>query len=267
LKPNDDNSDLRGYLLGTTPLDRRTEIEDGLTSDSDLYQELLIAEDELIDQYVAGELTSQERQQFEANFLITVDRQRQFRFGRNLRRYLNSHKTPSPLISSDSSDSQLPGQPSGSQLFSFRSLARNPIVLVLVIIVLGLGAFAALRLSRMRLAKQIPMQTIELALTPRVNRSVSQIQAAPQASKNVRLKLELNSGNFPSYKAELLKGGETVSVREGLTAETEGEHRVVAFDVPGETLEPADYQIKLSGNSDSGENETVDRYCFRILAR
>ena len=262
MKPNDDNSDLRGYLLGSLPPERREGLEDQLLGDGDLYQELLIAEDELIDHYLAGELTSLERQQFEANFLITADRQRQFRFGKNLRRYLNSHRTPD-----SSSDTQLTNQPSGSQWFSLRALARNPLVLFLVIVAVSLGAFAVHRVSRMKVTKQTATQTVELALTPRASRSAGTIQGltTPPASNNVRLKLELNSGDFHSYKAELLKGGQTVSVREGLTAEKEGEHRVVAFDVPGETLGPADYQIKLSGSSDSGESEAVDNYCFRVL--
>ena len=75
MRPKLDKQELRSYLLGTLPNPGQRELEERLFTDPDLYQELPIAEDELIDQYVAGELASLERQQFESHFLITVERQ------------------------------------------------------------------------------------------------------------------------------------------------------------------------------------------------
>ena len=34
--------------------------------------------------------------------------------------------------------------------------------------------------------------------------------------------------------------------------------------ITGETLRPGDYQVKLSGVSDSGQDEFIDNYTFRV---
>lgn len=80
---------MRSYLLGT--LDGGTQWDERILSAPEIYDELLIVEEELIDQYVADGLSELERQQFESNFLITAERQKNLRFGQLLNRYVNTH--------------------------------------------------------------------------------------------------------------------------------------------------------------------------------
>src|SRR5678815_1678838 len=97
---------MRSYLLGTVDTDHKTQFEERILSESGAYEELLIVEEELIDQYVAGGLSKLEREQFETHFLITAERQKNLRFGQLLRRYVNSvsythlraHETPEHLV-------------------------------------------------------------------------------------------------------------------------------------------------------------------------
>jgi hypothetical protein len=91
-----DKQEMRSYLLGTLDSDRRTQLEETILSVPETYEELLIAEEELIDQYVAGGLSQLEQQQFENHFLITAERQKNLRFGQLLKRYVNSHPIPLP---------------------------------------------------------------------------------------------------------------------------------------------------------------------------
>lgn len=61
-----DNRELaKRFLLGNVSESERAEIEDTFLARDDLYQELLIAEDDLIDAYVRGELPATERELFE----------------------------------------------------------------------------------------------------------------------------------------------------------------------------------------------------------
>ena len=85
---NADKREMRSYLLGR--FDRGTQWEERILSAPEIYDELLIVEEELIDQYVAGGLSKRERQQFETNFLITAERQKNLRFGQLLKRYSNT---------------------------------------------------------------------------------------------------------------------------------------------------------------------------------
>ena len=91
MSSNADKQQIRCYLLGTLDSDRKTELEQRLLSLPEAYEELVIVENELLDQYVAGGLNELERQQFETNFLITAERHKDLRFAQLLKRYVNSH--------------------------------------------------------------------------------------------------------------------------------------------------------------------------------
>ena len=64
-------------LLGKLPEEQRVEMEQRFFADQALFDELLMAENELTDAYVAGHLTADDRSRFEERFLINpVQRQR-----------------------------------------------------------------------------------------------------------------------------------------------------------------------------------------------
>src|SRR5215208_2682515 len=79
---------MRKYLLGSLEAERRAALEESILCDPGIYEELLVVEEEIIDEYITKNLSPSERQQFETNFLITAERQNKLRFGRLLRRYL-----------------------------------------------------------------------------------------------------------------------------------------------------------------------------------
>ena len=70
--------------------DHKTQFEERILTDPSVYEELLVDEEELIDQYVAGELSALEQKQFESHFLITPERQKNLRFGKLLYKYATS---------------------------------------------------------------------------------------------------------------------------------------------------------------------------------
>jgi CHAT domain-containing protein len=81
---------LRQYLLGQLDDDRREEIEKDLLAKDEMFEELLIVENEVIDEYVNGKLSAVERTAVEAHFLATPERREKLRFGRAFNRYLTS---------------------------------------------------------------------------------------------------------------------------------------------------------------------------------
>jgi CHAT domain-containing protein len=78
---------LRQYLLGA-PLDaaQRQDIEERLLTDDDFYEEIEIAEDELVEQYLDDELSADEQAQFKHHFLSTTERRQKYSFARALKR-------------------------------------------------------------------------------------------------------------------------------------------------------------------------------------
>lgn len=90
-------TEMRLYLLGLLePGERAGQFEERILTEEDYYEELLIAEDEVIDLYLAGRLPRAEREGFERHFLSTPERRQKLRFARALRGYVADHPAPEP---------------------------------------------------------------------------------------------------------------------------------------------------------------------------
>jgi len=87
---------IRRYLLGQLSDDVRREIEQHLLTNEDMFEELLVAEDELIDEYLGGKLGSADRASFEGHFLSTTERHQKLNFGRAFNKYLSARVTDAP---------------------------------------------------------------------------------------------------------------------------------------------------------------------------
>jgi hypothetical protein len=79
---------LRQYLLGQLAEELREETETRLLEKEEVFEELLIAEDELSDDYLAGKLSADEKTRFEQHFLSTPERIEKLRFARAFKRHL-----------------------------------------------------------------------------------------------------------------------------------------------------------------------------------
>ena len=89
-------SELREYLLGNINLEEeKTKIEERLMLEEDYFQELLIEEEELIQDYVDKHLTLTEIQNFEEKFLKSEEGRSKVQFARSLRKYI-SHQQQQP---------------------------------------------------------------------------------------------------------------------------------------------------------------------------
>ena len=85
----------------------------------------------------------------------------------------------------------------------------------------------------------------------------------PPQGVNVKLELAVANPNFKNYKSELFRENTPVQTN-ALKIERKGEQQIVPLTITGETLRPGDYQVKLSGVSDSGQDEFIDNYTFRV---
>ena len=74
-KETEGQFELRAYLLGECEEQAEKEkIEERLMIDEDYFQQFLLQEEELIEDYVDDELDARERKSFENHFLISVER-------------------------------------------------------------------------------------------------------------------------------------------------------------------------------------------------
>ena len=87
MNPEIERQEMREFLLGTLDGDHKSQFEERILTEPGVYEELLVVEEELIDQYLGGDLSALEQQQFESHFLITAERQKNLRFGKLLQQY------------------------------------------------------------------------------------------------------------------------------------------------------------------------------------
>jgi len=74
------------YLLGDVPEDEQIRVEERFFTDDEYFEQLLALEDDLIDDYVNGELTDREREQFEEYFLASPTRRQRVEFAKTFMR-------------------------------------------------------------------------------------------------------------------------------------------------------------------------------------
>lgn len=126
----DGQNDVTQYLLGT--LDdppKMRQIEERLMVDDNFQDELSIAEDELIEKYLDGELTHAEQEQFESFFMAPPERKQQLRFSKNLRKFASAAEPRSAAAAT------------GKQGFDWRQYFSFPVVrfAAVLLVVIGLG--------------------------------------------------------------------------------------------------------------------------------
>ena len=262
---------MKEYLLGTLDGDRKSQLEERILSEPNVYEELLVIEEELIDQYVAGSLTGLEQQQFETNFLTTSERQKHLQFARLLKRYVNSHAVLVALEEPSFVAHEVPAATKSSSSFSGARLTRRPMLGLSV----AIAAFAVILFLTWHVrkgAEPIDNTSASVAavvpLTPGSTRSsgatVTRVRVPPKGS-DVKLELEIANTRYQHYKSELLRENKSLKTISELKVEAKGEQHVVPLTIPAELLSPGDYQVRLSGVLDSGADEFIDNFSFCVI--
>jgi hypothetical protein len=277
-----DLQQIREYLLGRLPLDQQPGLEERLLVDSEFYEELLIAEDELVDQYVRGELPSNDRASFESHFITSPGRPEKVRFARTLRKYVSGEAptraqefSASKMTAdrpADLPEKEIPrgrGTERKSRWFGFLPI-RNPAVeyafaAALVLIVAGGGWWA----TRTFWTSRGPGNVFSVVLTPGVTRgdAAGAGFAVTSDVDTVRLQLLVPDNHYSSYEASLIDaGGRVLTAKNNLKLETLNGRQAVVLDVDRSLVPANDYRIKLNGAGSNGP-EPVATYSFRVQSR
>ena len=260
---------MRAYLLGTVDTALKAEIEEKILYVPEVYEELLMVEEELIDQYVSSGLNKLERQQFETHFLITAERQNNLRFGQLLKRYINSHQVQDLAAASHVEKVAPAPRPF---MFSPARAGNRPFitfcvagVVLLGIVLLGwLSMRRPLPVSSKRNTEPVVVVTLAPGPTTSADNTTRQVNVPPKGY-NLKLELELKNASFRNYRFELFHENKSVQTSPALPIEAKGQQYVIPLTIAGEQLSPGDYyQVKLSGVSESGTDEFVENYSFRV---
>lgn len=252
-KRNTDSEEIRQYLLGNLSESARERLERRVLDETGVNDEVQAREDELIDQYLAGRLNAEERKRFESFFLLPKERQQKLRFGRTLRKYLDS--LPSVKADHETGKSR------------FRWLEPRP-VLAAALLVICLSVLGTLWwVNHRRVTTDLNGQTLAITLDPgssRANDGKTQRIEIPATFVAVEVQLEMGSNEYRMYEVELLRERQLLNTYKSLQAQNKNGRLVLALVIPAQLLEPGDYTFKLSGITSSGQNEYKDQYQLRV---
>jgi CHAT domain-containing protein len=94
MEKTNDEKEIISYLLGDLEEDEQRRVEEQLLINDEYFDLLLVAEDDLIDDYARSALSDQARASFEAHFLSTPERRDKLRFALALRNYVTTEPAP-----------------------------------------------------------------------------------------------------------------------------------------------------------------------------
>ena len=287
------------YLLGELTEEEQVRVEDRAFESGEYLGALDAAEADLIDAYVRGELTRDQRRAFEPRFLVSPQRRSKVEFAKALAQ-----------VSDEAKAAAFPAKPPRQGWTALLALFRgwNPVLqfasgTAALLCVAGaiwvISQNAALRSQiavvdsqqqqlrrqveeeRRRadtLAAQIPKQPSPTApvapsvallmLTPGLSRGANRVErlvvtpAMQIAHSDVQLEAR---DDYPYFRAELrTRGGQEILTRSSLTRHRAGPAYAISLDVPVTALAAGEYELALKGIPAGGSVEDIGFYYFRV---
>jgi hypothetical protein len=268
---------IRQYLLGQLRQEDSAQLEERLLSDGDFFEELIITEDELIDQYLGGDLSHAERLGFEAHFLAAPERQQKVRFAHLLGKYVKlAAAETAPLASSAEktleNTVELRHSSRKERLISFWRSRKTIFAysLAATVLLLVFGASWLILEDLRTPALRRPGNVLTVVLTPGLTRDGGEIKRVliPAGTESARLVLKLATDAYPNYQAVLVTAeGEELLRMDNLKAEFSDGQNVLILYVESRLLPGGDFQLKLSGVTASGTSEALQSYQFRVVTK
>ncbi len=244
---NKDQTKVRDYLLGYLSDDEQEKIEERLMTDDELFEELEISKNELIEEYRAGELTQADRQRFGNGYLASPEGRSDYTFAMAL----DCMEKPAPPPKPSNFFDQLAAFFTPQRL-KFAGVALSALVVIVVaVLILRPG----------------PQKSLALTLTStaaRRNASDPKIQRVTISSdvKELRVTLTLPQPvtQPTNYRAELDDRSQTKNVT--LASNDAGSVVVV---IPAGQLPAGYYALRLyEVKSDGKEQRVPGDYYFMV---
>jgi len=266
-------SKLKDYLLGRLPEAELEAIDERLVTDGDFYEEILIAEDELIDQYLNKELNESDRKSFEEFFLISPERRAKLQFSDSFMSYLNPpvpviHPEPDPVRVTDQDKKAIDRPPWYQSFLPVKSPALAYSLMSAVVLLVVAGSWLAWSSYQQRGVEAGPVYTAELLPGgPSRSGGVEKKITIPPGTGTVEFKLDVKDDGYGLYRGVLIGGtGAEIWHNDNLQLSDSAGTKVVIARIPAKSLPPGDYRLRLSGQTPPKQFEDLATYSFRIIS-
>lgn len=282
---------IRRYLLGQLSAPERARFEDSYFAHTNLFEEVVALQDELVRSYLRGECPYAEKALLEERIAASPHWRQKVEFERSLMAHLSS--IPAGTITDGA-----PATSSASRAL-LRKLSPLPLfrfaaVAIWVIVTLIGGAWVVTTNVRLRQeVAQLQVQKAELerhehelqqqvtalnikpplamppfVLTSDVVRDTSKQKALviPPGTSSVPLQLVLDQDDFPSYRAalETVEGARLWQQKDLKSQPGPVAGRIIAIELPSQILPKGTYILKLDGITAIGKRQEIAGYIFSV---
>jgi len=282
-----DDRELVRYLVGALPEDETERLDELSVSDDRFAADLEAAEHDLVDAYVRGELDGDTLRRFEAHYLRSAGSQAKVAFARALQKYPRDGRRQAPR----------PWRPWGPDagatalLAAAAYLAADNIRLHRQL----LDARAGLEQREQQLEQQLRQERSASAETrqelERFRQTLAQGQAStsilaafvlvpptrgvgeiptlsiPRGRGGVSLQVELESDDFPAYRAALRDptAGQIIWRSGDLHTAARGGAKALSITLDAGLLQPRTYTLEVTGVTSRGTAEPVGNYPLKVV--
>jgi len=293
------------YLFGELPADERSGFEDTYLEDSDVFQELVSLENEIVDRYVLNKLSVPERQRFERSLLTNPARREMVQTAKSLLSY--SASTESEMLFST------PGSAKAwwRTIRDFR-ISRAQFGVAVAFLIVSAGAFSLLLINR-RLANELEKArseetiavqeksalqeqvqrlradlsrrdhdvqqiaelpsydrgTVSFTLAPGLSRGDSELAnlviPAHAASVKLRMIVDLDPHSSCNVSVETPDGNVVWSMANIKGRPTSDRNEEITVPLPSRVLKEGDYVARVKISSNAGQD--LAGYAFHVARR
>jgi len=240
---------VRRYLLGDLKGSDQENCEEKFMTGEASLAEIEAAEDDLLDEYLAGRLTENERVQFEQHFLSTPARKQKLRFAKVFHRYVASHQPAAAAAA----DSRIP-----PGLFNLQTWSARIAIVVLFSVMAGVWFYLRSRNETPNYA----IVTLILSPSTRAAGAHDTTVTLPDSGDPLRAVLLLpEDGRETNYRVEVESDtGEAIPSRI-----VEQKPESLMIELQGSQLQRRQYVVKLFEVSDQRiERRISGNYFFTV---
>jgi hypothetical protein len=239
----EDENYIRRYLLGELSEEEQEQIERRLLSDEGYYQQVLVAEGELVYDFVCDDLPEQEKTSFRQHVLPVPERREDVKFARGLRKYVREnapHGAATPTIHRDRT----------SWLEPLAAFFRRPVVglSLAAVLLLAISLSVWMAIQNRRFLNQIAQLEAQKTLPPAPPPQDLQEQLAAERQRSADLADELRRAQE-----------QRASVERNLEVIKKQMERTTAPESPPRTSVAAvvSFLLTTGGSRDSGEGNKI----------
>ena len=257
-----DDAFLREFLLGKVNDEERGRIEDLFLTDPQAKERVLGVEQDLIEDYLEGTLTTADSERFVSRYAQTAEQQRRLRITKSIKDWALAEAA-----------SSVPAKTSGRRWFGFRPAFAIPIAATAMIAIVVAALWVSRRseysgieqeLAQLNAPSNLRAGPVLLELSPvTVRGGASQAPLNRHSSDNGVVELRLlwiQKERYAGYEATIRRVGESQSFTvPNLQPESDG--KAIRLRLPARIFTRGTYQINITGD---GSASSAEEYQFTI---